>query len=147
MASAIMYRLRDDLPMTVSCRPQMECIWRAWLLKPLQLYQTYWWSWPRRDETIDHLWYSRFRRKYSLAKQPYWQAVYHPHVFLPNTTRSVLSMIRTLNLPRTTKSKLIPLLKGNCSFQDQHKRRLFLVIFILFYGTAHMLHLLITLPW
>ena len=118
----------------------------------------------------------------------------HPQVLLPNTTRSVLIMIRTLNLPRTTRSKLIPLLAGKCSFQEQHerrwgalyasmmqsenilvqymarrsvynvpgtlgtnwvilgtcsfqeqhKRRLFLVI-LLFDGTAHILHLLITL--
>ena len=86
---------------------------------------------------------------FSLAKQPYWQAVYHPQVIVPNTTRSVLIMIRTLNLLRTTRSKLIPLLTGNCSFQEQHKRRLFLAIFILFDGTAHILHLLrpITLQW
>ena len=58
-----------------------------------------------------------------------------------------LLWIRTLNLPRTTRSKLIPLLTGNCSFQEQHKRRLFLVIIILFDGTAHILHLLITLQW
>ena len=30
---------------------------------------------------------------------------------------------RTLNLPRMTRSKLIPLLAGNCSFQEQHERR------------------------
>ena len=42
---------------------------------------------------------------------------------------------------RSTGSKVIPLLTGNCSFQEQHKRRLFLVIFILFDGTAHILHL------
>ena len=30
---------------------------------------------------------------------------------------------RTLNLPRMTRSKLIPLLAGNSSFQEQHERR------------------------
>ena len=30
---------------------------------------------------------------------------------------------RTLNLPRMTGSKLIHLLAGNCSFQEQHERR------------------------
>ena len=30
---------------------------------------------------------------------------------------------RTLNLPRTTRSKLVPLLAGNHSFQEQHERR------------------------
>ena len=30
---------------------------------------------------------------------------------------------RTLNLPSMTRSKLIPLLAGNCSFQEQHERR------------------------
>ena len=83
--TSLLYGISNNVP--------LNAIWRAWLLKPLQLY-TYWWSWPRRDETIDHLLYSRFRRKYSLAKQPYWQEVYHPQVLLPNTTRSVLIMIR-----------------------------------------------------
>ena len=32
-------------------------------------------------------------------------------------------MRRTLNLPRTTRSKLVPLLAGNHSFQEQHERR------------------------
>ena len=32
-------------------------------------------------------------------------------------------MRRTLNLPRMTRSKLIPLLAGNWSFQEQHERR------------------------
>ena len=32
-------------------------------------------------------------------------------------------MRRTLNLPRMTRSKLIPLLAGNCSFQEQHERQ------------------------
>ena len=73
----------------------------------------------RRSTTCDTV---ASRRKYSLAKQPYWQAVYHPQVLLPNTTRSVL-MIHTLNLPRTTRSKLVPLLAGKCSFQEQHERR------------------------
>ena len=53
----------------------------------------------------------------------------------------------TINMLRSSRSKLFPLLTGNCSFQEQHKRRLFLVIFILFDGTAHILHLLITLQW
>ena len=33
------------------------------------------------------------------------------------------AMRRTLNLPRMTRSKLIPLLAGNCSFQEQHESR------------------------
>ena len=74
----------------------------------------------RRSPTCDTV---ASRRKYSLAKQPYWQAVYHPQVLLPNTTRSVLIMIRTLNLPRTTRSKRIPFLAGSCSLQEQHERR------------------------
>ena len=74
----------------------------------------------RRSPTCDTV---ASRRKYSLAKQPYWQAVYHPQVLLPDTTRSVLIMIRTLNLPRTTRSKRIPLLAGNCRFQEHHERR------------------------
>ena len=32
------------------------------------------------------------------------------------------AVMRTVNLPRMTRSKLIPLLAGNCSFQEQHGR-------------------------
>ena len=62
--------------------------------------------------------------------QTYCTAGYGCQMWLLNTTsvkgRNVewkKAVRRTLNLPRTTRSKLIPLLAGNRSFQEQHKRR------------------------
>ena len=62
--------------------------------------------------------------------QTYCTAWYGCQTWLLNTT-SVKGMNiewkkavrRTLNLPRTTRSKLVPLLAGNHSFQEQHERR------------------------
>ena len=62
--------------------------------------------------------------------QTYCTAWYGCQTWLLNTT-SVKGMNiewkkavrRTLNLPRTTISKLVPLLAGNHSFQEQHERR------------------------
>ena len=62
--------------------------------------------------------------------QTYCTAWYGCQTWLLNTT-SVKGMNiewkkavrRTLNLPRTTRSKLVPLLAGNRSFQEQHERR------------------------
>ena len=62
--------------------------------------------------------------------QTYCTAWYGCQTWLHNTT-SVKGMNiewkkavrRTLNLPRTTRSKLVPLLAGNHSFQEQHERR------------------------
>ena len=62
--------------------------------------------------------------------QTYCTAWYGCQTWLRNTT-SVKGMniewkkavMRTLNLPRTTRSKLVPLLAGNLSFQEQHERR------------------------
>ena len=62
--------------------------------------------------------------------QTYCTAWYGCQTWLLNTT-SVKGMNiewkkavrRTLNLPRTTRRKLVPLLAGNHSFQEQHERR------------------------
>ena len=62
--------------------------------------------------------------------QTYCTAWYGCQTWLLNTTTVKGMNIewkkavrRTLNLPRTTRSKLVPLLAGNRSFQEQHERR------------------------
>ena len=62
--------------------------------------------------------------------QTYCTAWYGCQTWLLNTTsvkgRNIewkKAVRRTVNLPRTTRSKLIPLLAGNRSFQEQHERR------------------------
>ena len=61
--------------------------------------------------------------------QTYCTAWYGYETWLLNTTpvkrmnnEWKKAVRRTLNLPRTTRSKLIPLLAGNRSFQEQHER-------------------------
>ena len=68
MASAIMYSWRDYLPMTVSCRPQMDLYMESMTVETIATVGMYWWSWPRRDETITHLRYSRFPKKVFTSK-------------------------------------------------------------------------------
>ena len=62
--------------------------------------------------------------------QTYCTAWYGCQTWLLNTTpvkgmniEWKKAVRRTLNLPRTTRSKLVPLLAGNHSFQEQHERR------------------------
>ena len=72
--------------------PQGTSIWRAWLEKPLQLLVSIYevdYVVMRRSTASDT---ASSRGKYPLAKEPNWQAVYHPQVLLPkiNTTRCVV---------------------------------------------------------